>query len=163
EAIMRMNARTADEIRADDEQARADAAERAARRASEEERRARLASLGRPVRVALVGCAATKRPGTWPARELYVSQLFRSTLARTADEVFVLSALWGLVGLDERIPSYNRTIGELRKGEREGWAARVASRLRAKYQGLDVEVSIYAGNDYAAPVEVALYRDKRMA
>jgi hypothetical protein len=61
------------------------------------ERLARLVALGRPVKVALIGCGKSKRPGRHPARRLYSGPLFRASLEHaehTADEVLILSALY---------------------------------------------------------------------
>ncbi len=52
-------------------------AEAAAYGAAQRERLERLATLGRAVRVGLVGCAKQKRAGTHLARDLYTSPLFR--------------------------------------------------------------------------------------
>jgi hypothetical protein len=60
----------------------------------------RFSRLGRPVRVGLVGCSATKRVGIHKARDLYLGAFFRRSLplaTRSCDEVWILSALYGLL------------------------------------------------------------------
>lgn len=81
--------------------------------------------LRRPVRVALVGCGAAKLPGRHRARDLYTGSLFRAALAhaeRSADEVLILSALHGLVGLDDELDAYNVRLDKYRDAERDQWA-----------------------------------------
>jgi hypothetical protein len=66
----------------------------------------------------VIPCAADKRDGAHPARDLYTSSNFRNTLAAAealaADEggqVLILSALYGLVEPDEVIHSYDVKMG----------------------------------------------------
>jgi hypothetical protein len=67
----------------------------------------------------VVPCGAEKLEGTHAARDLYTSSHFRATLTaaeRMAEaeggRVFILSALYGLLELDERVGSYNVKLGE---------------------------------------------------
>ncbi|HWU87156.1 MAG TPA: hypothetical protein VN253_07775 [Kofleriaceae bacterium] len=114
--------------------------------------------------IGLVGCAATKLAQAAPARELYVSPLFRLALAfaeQRCTKVYILSALHELVDLDRVIEPYERRLGG--KVERQAWGERVGRALVARH-GREVDYLILAGADYANPVEVALrthdgYRD----
>jgi hypothetical protein len=151
-----------DERAADHAARRALIAQAAERARAEQERRARidrLRALGRPVRVALVGCGRKKREGRHPARDLYTGPLFRAALAhaeRTADETVILSALHGLIDPADEIAAYDVRLESYRKREREWWAARVVSALALRYPGLAVELTIYAGATYADAVELGL-------
>lgn len=140
-------------------------AEAARRRASGErprdERRERLSGLRRAVKVALVGCGARKRPGSHAARDLYTGSLFRAAFAhaeRTADEVYIVSALWGLVAPDAQLEAYERALDALSKPEREAWADRIVSDLAERFAGLSVRIAIYAGAAYADELEEAIRR-----
>lgn len=133
-------------------QQRRHAEEAEAARVADEQRRARLAALGRPVRVGLVGCGKQKRAGSWPARELYTSPLFRLALAeaeRSCDEVCVLSALHGLVPLDRVIASYDTSLYDKCADARRGWAHTAGEELGHRFSGLCVELVLYAGEGYA--------------
>jgi hypothetical protein len=135
------------------------ATERDERERQAQARLDRLAALGRPVRVALVGCGKGKRPGRHPARQLYTGSLFRAALAhaeKTADEVVILSALHAVVAPDEPLDAYDVRLEQYRKREREWWASRVVTALAGRYAGLPVELTIYAGKTYAAAVEHGL-------
>lgn len=62
------------------------------------------------VSIGLVGCSGPKREAPAPARQLYTSQLFRSTLAlaeRRHDVVYVISAKHELVELDQVVAPYD--------------------------------------------------------
>jgi hypothetical protein len=124
------------------------------------DRVARLQALGRTVRVALVGCGSQKRLEPRPARKLYTSNLFRAAVEhaeQTTDEFWIISAFHGLLHPDTETEPYDRNLKKLRKSERESWAARVAWSLTTNYVGLEVELVIYAGRDYAAPLRSALH------
>lgn len=65
-------------------------------------------------RIGLVGCASQKLKRPAPARELYVSQLFRKAAAyaeATCDVWYILSAKHGLVRPDTVLEPYNLKVG----------------------------------------------------
>lgn len=134
-----------------------DAEER--RQAARRDERARAYAL--PVlRVAVIGCGKTKLGGTHPARALYTGPLFRAALAhaeRTADRVWIASARYGLLDLDQVIDSYDQTLTGRPKREREDWGVAVARDLFAKLGGRRFELTILAGHDYASPIAHQLY------
>jgi hypothetical protein len=69
---------------------------------------------GAALTVGLVGCAARKLQGPAPARELYVSQLFRKASAyaeATCDRWYILSAKHGLVHPDTVLEPYDVRLG----------------------------------------------------
>jgi hypothetical protein len=119
---------------------------------------AKLAGLGRTIRVGLVSCAKTKRESASPCRQLYKSPLFVLSLAHaegTCDETFVISAAHGLLRLDDTVAPYDRLLGDLPKRERLAWGNRVAGSLASRFPGLSLHISILAGLGYAAPIQRA--------
>lgn len=106
----------------------------------------------------VIPCAAEKRPGTHPARDLYDSPNFRLTLAAAealADgeggQVLILSALYGLVAPDETITAYDVKIGT--GHECEITAEEVAAQLvEADATG---DVHVMAPRAYFAKVDAA--------
>jgi len=106
-------------------------------------------------RIALVSCVKQKRTSAAPARDLYVSELFRG-LRRYAEARagawYILSAEHGLLRLDQVVAPYERTLNTMRKPERLAWAAQVQRQL------LDVlppsaEVILLAGARYRENIE----------
>ncbi|MFY0584322.1 DUF6884 domain-containing protein [Cystobacter fuscus] len=92
-------------------------AERRLEEARERSRLARLRALRRPVHVVLVSCGKQKSATPDQARRFYTSPLSRLSMryaTTVADETFILSALHGLVPLDEVLRPY-----EFRLAERE--------------------------------------------
>ena len=103
-------------------------------------------------RAVLFSCVSQKLPHAALAKDLYVSSLFKFCLryAQTLkpDVVFVLSAKYGLVALDQPIEPYNDTLNTKRDAEIRQWAQGVLQQLRTK---IDLErdtVIFLAGEKY---------------
>jgi hypothetical protein len=100
--------------------------------------------------VALISCVSRKLDVESRAEDLYASDLFEKTLAyaRLAKATpYILSAKYGLLGLDDRIETYNETLKEKTVLQRQEWSARVLERLRPLFARGD-EVLILAGEKY---------------
>ncbi len=101
----------------------------------------------------LIGCVATKRDLPLPAKELYMSELFRRRrlyAESSGKPWFIVSALHGLVDPDEVIPPYDRSINDLTPAERVDWADRVARALRERLpSAVGRHVELHAGQEYA--------------
>jgi hypothetical protein len=107
--------------------------------------------------IALVGCSGPKLKVPAPARQLYTSQ-FRATLAlaeRRHHVVYVISAKHELVQLDQVIEPYDRTMADIAKEWRVIWGIRVWDSILRRHQNVDRQVYIYAGKDYAKPIQRA--------
>jgi hypothetical protein len=84
------------------------------------------------MRIGLVGCVKSKRAHEAAARDLYVSPLFRGArcyVERSCDSWFILSAEHGLLGPDEVVAPYERTLSTASVSSRRGWAARVLEQV----------------------------------
>lgn len=82
--------------------------------------------------VALISCVKTKRPGEWPASELYCSPWFKAALAYAinhADRWFILSAKYGLLHGTQRVASYEETLKDKPVSERHAWATSVIRQI----------------------------------
>lgn len=124
--------------------------------AAREARDARLRALGRPVRVAIVACSATKRPGRHTARELYASPLFRLSLAYAeahADELRIASAKYRILHPDRLIDHYDERLPQ-RQRELALWGLCALTDLRLDYcpVGVPVHLILLAGRNYAEPI-----------
>lgn len=124
---------------------------------------------GGTLTVGLVACASRKLQHPAPARDLYVSQLFRKASAyaeQTCDRWYILSAKHGLVHPDSVLEPYDVRLGTIGPGVppvRE-WAAGVRCQLEAELAGLEnVTLIALAGSQYRTalhsvpwPVEVPM-------
>jgi len=70
------------------------------------------------------------------AKDLYISDLFRSSLQYAyylkADKIFILSAKYGLVELDQVITPYEMTLSNMGEAQKRAWAKAVIQVLRQK-------------------------------
>jgi hypothetical protein len=103
-------------------------------------------------RVVLISCASKKLRHPAIAQELYVSSLFQSCLRYAytlkPDAIFILSAKYGLVALDQRLEPYNDTLNTRHDADIRQWAQSVLQQLRSN---VDIEcdtVIFLAGEKY---------------
>ncbi len=113
-----------------------------------------------PRRVALVGCVRSKRTGTHPARDLFVSALFgrrRAHVEAAGLRWWILSARHGLVRPDEPLAPYNETLNDMSSIEREAWGEKVLAQLHSELPDLDgYTVEIHAGGRYVDAIRPGL-------
>lgn len=96
--------------------------------------------MGGPLRVGLVGCSAQKLAQAAPARDLYVSQLFRKASAyaeATCDRWYILSAKHGLIHPDAVIEPYDMRLGTRTGPDMTAWGALVRQQLTEALHGTD--------------------------
>ena len=105
-----------------------------------------------PKTIILISCVSKKLPYKAKARELYISPLFCLNLKYaqklTPSKIFVLSAKYGLVDIDEKIEPYNLTLNSIPYKERKEWAEKVLRQM-AGYCDLQKDhFIILAGQKY---------------
>ncbi len=104
------------------------------------------------MRVALIQCTSRKKAYQCPARELYSeSPRFRLAydLAKlTADEIYILSARYGLVAEDTMIEPYDETLNHKNVRERHAWGSRVVTELQKIADLEKDEFIVIAGKNY---------------
>jgi len=102
--------------------------------------------------VILVACSSRKldRPAT--ARNLYRGTLFRASLdwaaSQNPDDIGILSARYGLVGLDQLIEPYDLTLNTLPVDEVRAWSARVFGQLESEFDLKADRFIFLAGEKY---------------
>jgi len=71
------------------------------------------------------------------AKDLYVSTLFKLNLEYAKkmepDEIFILSAKYGLLSLEQEIEPYEQTLNNIPAHEVKQWANQVLEEIRKKY------------------------------
>lgn len=119
----------------------------------------RVGSGGKMARtIALVSCVRQKLDVPARARELYVSAWFKkaSRLADVvADDWFILSAEYGLVGKDDWIAPYEKSLNSMSAAERRVWGHAVLDTLRDVVRANDA-VILVAGKRYREQFEWSL-------
>jgi hypothetical protein len=103
-------------------------------------------------KIVLIACVKSKLPYRAKAKDLYISTLFRSNMEYAhrlnPDDIYILSAKYGLVELEEEIDTYNLTLNGMGEAEKKAWAERVIASLQQKADLQNDYFIILAGNNY---------------
>ena len=103
-------------------------------------------------RIVLISCVSQKLPCRAKARDLYTSTLFMLNLKYAEklepDEIFVLSAKHGLLGMEKEIEPYEQTLNNMRASEIKAWANHVIEQLQDVCSIEDSEFTFLAGDKY---------------
>lgn len=110
------------------------------------------------MRVALIGCSASKLPGKHKARDLYTGDLFKKSVAyaeATCDRWLILSAFYGLLDPDRVVESYDLALGDLSFQGRCEWGAKAKAKLLAQF-GTGDAIVLLAGRVYRDSLDLQL-------
>jgi cytoplasmic iron level regulating protein YaaA (DUF328/UPF0246 family) len=103
-------------------------------------------------KIVLISCVSVKLSHKARAEDLYISPLFKYGLsyAKTLhpDKIYILSAKYGLLELDEIIEPYNTTLNTMKSNEIKEWSERVLIQLNKKVNLNSDQVIFLAGNNY---------------
>jgi len=86
-------------------------------------------------KIAFIACSKSKRTTPCRARDMYTGALFRKALKYTEcrfEKVLILSALYGVVDLNQIITPYERTLNTMPLKERKEWAAGVWEQIKKR-------------------------------
>ncbi|PVG83756.1 hypothetical protein DDE18_05435 [Nocardioides gansuensis] len=110
--------------------------------------------------VILIGCVKRKLPTAAPAKDLYVSPLFRKgrEYAENAGVPwFILSAQHDLVAPDEELEPYDLRLGATSQQYRREWGGRVVEALREALGSIDgLSIEVHAGSAYVDAIREGL-------
>ena len=102
--------------------------------------------------VVLISCVAKKKDSKSSAKDLYISPLFRSAYQYAkkikADKIFILSAKYGLLEVDDIVEPYDETLNTKKAREVQCWADGVIVALSQKTNLNEDEFTILAGERY---------------
>lgn len=100
----------------------------------------------------LISCSSKKKNHALRARDLYDSPLFKFqmkyAISLDPDNIFILSAKYGLLDLDDNIAPYNLTLNKMTSSEISNWAQNVLKKLESKINLNDEEIIFLAGEKY---------------
>jgi cytoplasmic iron level regulating protein YaaA (DUF328/UPF0246 family) len=119
-------------------------------------------------KIILIACVSKKADKKTKAKDLYISSLFKSSLAyaykQNPDRIFILSALYHLLDLDKEIEPYNVTLSNVSKDKRKAglkilstsekkeWGKEVIKQLSEKTDLKNDNFIILAGQEYIKPI-----------
>jgi len=103
-------------------------------------------------RIVLISCVSQKLPHRAKAKNLYISTLFKLNLKYAnklnPDGVYILSAKYGLLNLDQEIDPYEQTLNNMRVNEVKQWANQVIEQIRKISVVEKTEYVFLAGERY---------------
>lgn len=103
-------------------------------------------------RIVLIACAAQKRSQPSKARDLCTSPLFRKNLLYaerlSPDEIYILSAKYGLLGLEDEVQPYDLTLNAMPAADVKFWAAQVLQQLARRADLQQDQFVFLAGAKY---------------
>lgn len=101
-----------------------------------------------------IGCVKKKNLGTFRARELYNSPLFKYELSYAltlTDEknIYILSAKYGLITLDDIITNYDLTLNKLNEHSKKVWSYKVIKKAEKLGITKEEKIVFLCGNNYS--------------
>ena len=119
-------------------------------------------------KIILIACVSKKGDKKAKAKDLYISQLFKSSLTyaykQNPDKIFILSALYHLLDIDKEIEPYNVTLSKVPKDKRKPglkiltleekreWGKKVIELLSKQTDLENDEFIVLAGQEYIKPI-----------
>jgi len=108
------------------------------------------------MKVALISCSKNKKNYKCRAAEMYSSSvLFKKTLnfCKEYDKIIILSAKYGAISCDDEIEPYEQTLGGSSKKDREEWALKCFSSLKAILKIEECQFDFFTGVNYYEPLK----------
>ena len=102
--------------------------------------------------VTLISCVSKKLNYESKAQDLYQSPLFKKSLAYArkinSDKIYILSAKYGLVKLNDKIKPYDETLNKMSIFEKKKWANEVFQKLQELEVISETNFIFLAGENY---------------
>ncbi|MFA5061082.1 MAG: DUF6884 domain-containing protein [Candidatus Pacearchaeota archaeon] len=103
-------------------------------------------------KIVLISCVSKKLNKKSKAQDLYISTLFKKNLTYAksldSDKIFILSAKYGLLRLDEEIEPYDKNLNKMRSNEIKEWANSVLNQLKKSADIENDEFIVLVGRNY---------------
>lgn len=110
--------------------------------------------------VVLISCGKTKHHAPARAADLYRGALFVKSLAYARSikpkGIYILSAKYGLLDLNDPIEPYELTLNKMKKPARNEWAQKVLASLREKADLASDHFVFLAGDKYRDCLESSI-------
>jgi len=102
------------------------------------------------MKVALISCSKLKNKGLYQVKDLYCSPLFKKSFSyaiKNFDDVYILSAKYGLLNKKTEIRDYNMTLNDMKKEQIIEWSKNIANQINQTFNKTD-KIYIIAGKKY---------------
>jgi cytoplasmic iron level regulating protein YaaA (DUF328/UPF0246 family) len=101
-------------------------------------------------KIAFIACSKKKSNVRAKAKNIYQGQLFKKALLYCSffyDQIYILSAKYGLLSLDDIIDPYEETLNTKTEKQKREWADKVKKQMQQKEIEYEL-VDIFAGKNY---------------
>lgn len=103
--------------------------------------------------IIFLSCVKNKNKYPCTARDMYISDLFKKSLSYAeqlseSTTIYILSAKYGLLELDQQIEPYELTLNTMNKKQRKEWADKVLIQCKDKDISFDDEIIFLCGKKY---------------
>lgn len=102
--------------------------------------------------IVFLSCVKSKRQNVCAAKDMYVSDMFKKSLAYAetlnAKKIYILSAKYGLLELNDIIEPYNLTLNNMTEKQRKEWAYRVCKQCERKGIKYNEKIIFLCGENY---------------
>ena len=103
-------------------------------------------------KIILISCVKKKLNHRAKAKDLYSSSLFSKSfkyvVSLNPDVIYILSAKYGLLELEDEIDTYNETLNGKRKSELIEWSNNIILELEKRIDLINDKIIILAGKNY---------------
>lgn len=103
--------------------------------------------------IIFISCVKNKMDYPCVARDMYISDLFKKSLSYSelmteSSNIYILSAKYGLLELNQQIEPYELTLNKMNKKQRKEWADKVLMQCKEKGISFDEEAMFLCGKRY---------------
>lgn len=103
--------------------------------------------------IIFLSCVKNKMDTPCIARDMYISDLFKKSLSYAEQlsesaTIYILSAKYGLLELNQQIEPYELTLNTMNKKQRKEWADKVLMQCKEKDISFDEEAIFLCGEKY---------------
>lgn len=103
--------------------------------------------------IIFLSCVKNKSEHPCAARDMYISDLFKKSLSYAEQlsesaTIYILSAKYGLLELDQQIEPYELTLNTMNKKQRKEWTDKVLMQCKEKNISFDEETVFLCGKKY---------------
>ena len=100
-----------------------------------------------------ISCVKSKRKTKAKAKDMYISPLFSYSLKyalslTSENKIYILSAKYGLLRLDDVINPYELTLNTMNESEKKKWAYKVYLQMKECGLNFDEEAIFLTGKNY---------------
>lgn len=102
--------------------------------------------------IVFISCVKKKQSHESKAKDMYISDFFKSQLkyaySLNPSRIFILSAKYGVVELEDTIQPYEKTLNNMTVSEREEWGKMVTAQLESKKINFNEKTIFLCGEKY---------------